>query len=92
MAGEKSMVELIKVEWPHGIEIQVSYSILLKAWVISNSETSSFLPWEEFSQSEQNGGSQELTVFWKDYLHLCSNSELLKAILTRFTFCGKANF
>ena len=44
MTDGKSMVELIKVEWPHGTEIQVSFSPLLDSWVLSDSKTTGHFP------------------------------------------------
>jgi|JI9StandDraft_1071089.scaffolds.fasta_scaffold729645_1 hypothetical protein len=44
MTEGNETVELIKVEWPHGTEIQVSYSLSHNGWIVSNGNKVTFCP------------------------------------------------
>lgn len=61
MTEGKGTVELIKVEWPHGTDIQVSFSSAFNAWVVYNGKETALCP---LNAKNLQINQKEIIDFW----------------------------
>ena len=54
-------------------------------WVISNGRETFLYP----DESKEENGDDRMSPFWRNFLSEQKEVNLLKDVLSRFTFCGK---